>query len=180
MSPQEILAKAVQRARYAAHTPRAIPIREIRQVVDIPVTRLKPEPPKIVPKIPEVPPQFNRPAMKTVVSAVASYYAVPEAQIYSECREKFPTRVRHIALYLASRLCGRSFAEIGRYANRDHTTVLHGVRKIERLLASDELLRAQIDKIKELINLGAGGPPTDPSAPAANPPAVGATIHGAG
>ena len=59
---------------------------------------------------------------------------------------------RQVSMYIAKVLTPRSLPEIGRrFGGRDHTTVLHAVRKIERLLLTDEKLAADVAAIKAMV-----------------------------
>ena len=59
---------------------------------------------------------------------------------------------RQIAMYLAKSLTLRSLPEIGRrFGGRDHTTVLHAVRKIDRLYNSETALHEEIEMLKRLL-----------------------------
>ena len=61
-------------------------------------------------------------------------------------------RPRQIAMYLAKTLTLRSLPEIGRrFGGRDHTTVLHAVRKIESLVGNDNVLAEEIELLKRLL-----------------------------
>ena len=61
-------------------------------------------------------------------------------------------RPRQIAMYLAKKLTTRSLPEIGRkFANRDHTTVIHAVKTIDKLLKNDEQMRKNIEEIRSII-----------------------------
>ena len=61
-------------------------------------------------------------------------------------------RPRQIAMYLAKKLTTRSLPEIGRkFANRDHTTVIHAVKTIDKLLKNDEKMANNIEEIKSII-----------------------------
>jgi chromosomal replication initiator protein len=61
-------------------------------------------------------------------------------------------RPRQIAMYLAKTLTLRSLPEIGRrFGGRDHTTVLHAVRKIEHLADTDKVLADEIDILKRML-----------------------------
>ena len=56
-------------------------------------------------------------------------------------------------MYLAKQLTARSLPEIGRRCgNRDHTTVLHAIRKIEGALEGNQRLRDEIDDLKKILN----------------------------
>ena len=61
-------------------------------------------------------------------------------------------RPRQIAMYLAKTLTLRSLPEIGRrFGGRDHTTVLHAVRKIEGLVGNDAVLAEEVEILKRLL-----------------------------
>jgi chromosomal replication initiator protein len=61
-------------------------------------------------------------------------------------------RPRQIAMYLSKQLTDRSLPDIGRrFGGRDHTTIMHGVRKIEELRASDAQLAEDIDLLRRLL-----------------------------
>jgi chromosomal replication initiator protein len=56
-------------------------------------------------------------------------------------------------MYLSKTMTPRSFPEIGRrFGGRDHTTVLHAVRKIEELISGDQKLSHEIELLRRLIN----------------------------
>ena len=61
-------------------------------------------------------------------------------------------RPRQVAMYLAKKLTPRSLPEIGRkFSNRDHTTVIHAVKTIEKLLENNDELRKNVEELKSLI-----------------------------
>lgn len=73
-------------------------------------------------------------------------------ELRSQRRTAVVVKARQIAMYLSKKLTGQSLPEIGRrFGDRDHTTVLHAVRKIEEQLTKDLALNFQIERIKELI-----------------------------
>jgi chromosomal replication initiator protein len=62
-------------------------------------------------------------------------------------------RPRQIAMYLAKVMTPRSLPEIGRrFGNRDHTTVLHAVRKIEEMARADYALAQEIELLKRMLD----------------------------
>jgi len=70
--------------------------------------------------------------------AVSAHFAVKQIDLISERRAVAIARPRQIAMYLAKRLTTRSLPEIGRkFGNRDHSTVIHAVRRIEDLRGKD-------------------------------------------
>jgi len=83
---------------------------------------------------------------------VARQYNVSRADLLSSRRTANVVRPRQIAMYLAKTLTLRSLPEIGRrFGGRDHTTVLHAVRKIEGLVDTDTALAEEIDLLKRLL-----------------------------
>lgn len=80
-----------------------------------------------------------------VIRIVARHYKVAPSDLLSQRRTANVVKPRQIAMYLAKTLTLRSLPEVGRrFAGRDHTTVLHAVRKIEGLIASDAALAAEV------------------------------------
>ena len=70
----------------------------------------------------------------------------------SQRRSRPLARPRQIAMYLAKKLTTRSLPEIGRkFANRDHTTVIHAVKTIDKILKNDEKMANNIEEIKSII-----------------------------
>ncbi len=84
---------------------------------------------------------------------VANHYNISRADILSSRRTANVVRPRQIAMYLSKVLTLRSLPEIGRrFGGRDHTTVLHAVRKIEELASKDKGLAEVIDLLKRILN----------------------------
>jgi chromosomal replication initiator protein len=84
---------------------------------------------------------------------VASHYNVSRADILSSRRTANVVLPRQIAMYLAKILTPRSLPEIGRrFGGRDHTTVIHAVKKIEALVAKDRSLAEAIELLKRMLN----------------------------
>jgi hypothetical protein len=72
----------------------------------------------------------------TVVMAVADYFNFDMNDMRSDTRSAPIAYARHVAMYLARKLTTKSLPAIGRVlGGRDHTTILHGIRKIERQIA---------------------------------------------
>ncbi len=86
--------------------------------------------------------------MDEIQKAVAEHYALKQADLLCERRTRAIARPRHVAMYLAKTLTTRSYPDIGRrFGGRDHTTVLHAVRRIEALKAEDPALAADLDAL---------------------------------
>jgi chromosomal replication initiator protein len=94
----------------------------------------------------------KRVKIEDIQKLVASRYNVSRADILSERRTAAVVRPRQIAMYLAKSLTLRSLPEIGRrFGGRDHTTVLHAVRKIEASISNDLSLSEEIELLKRML-----------------------------
>ena len=81
-----------------------------------------------------------------IQKTVADHYGLKQADLLCERRTRAVARPRHVAMYLAKSLTTRSYPDIGRrFGGRDHTTVLHAVKRIEALKAEDPALAADIE-----------------------------------
>jgi hypothetical protein len=89
------------------------------------------------------------PRLIDILCATAARYDMPVNDILSERRNHRIALARHAGMYLARELTLKTFPEIGRaFGGRDHTTVLHGVRRIEAKLPFDGELAADIAHIR--------------------------------
>lgn len=94
----------------------------------------------------------RRVKIEDIQKLVATRYNVSRADILSERRTAAVVKPRQIAMYLSKALTPRSLPEIGRrFGGRDHTTVLHAVRKIEKAIAEDRLLHDEVDLLKRML-----------------------------
>ena len=94
----------------------------------------------------------KRVKIEDIQRVVARQYNVSRADLLSSRRTANVVRPRQIAMYLAKTLTLRSLPEIGRrFGGRDHTTVLHAVRKIESLVDHDSVLAEEIELLKRLL-----------------------------
>ncbi|HAX91331.1 MAG TPA: chromosomal replication initiator protein DnaA [Rhodospirillaceae bacterium] len=83
---------------------------------------------------------------------VAEHFNIRVADMHSARRARAVARPRQVAMYLAKQLTPRSLPEIGRkFGGRDHTTVIHAVRKIEELSAYDNTFREDVDLLRRLL-----------------------------
>ena len=95
----------------------------------------------------------RRVRIEDIQRVVAKHYNVSRQELVSNRRTRVIVKPRQIAMYLSKTLTPRSFPEIGRrFGGRDHTTVLHAVRKIEDLISGDTKLCHEIELLKRLIN----------------------------
>jgi chromosomal replication initiator protein len=94
----------------------------------------------------------KRVKIEDIQKLVASRYNVSRSDILSERRTAAVVRPRQIAMYLSKVLTLRSLPEIGRrFGGRDHTTVLHAVRKIEKAIHEDNALLDEVELLKRML-----------------------------
>ncbi|WP_304176076.1 chromosomal replication initiator protein DnaA [Phenylobacterium aquaticum] len=88
----------------------------------------------------------RRVTVDQIQKAVAEHYQLKQADLISERRARAVARPRQAAMWLAKQITTRSLPDIGRrFGGRDHTTVLHAVRRIEALKADDPALQRDLD-----------------------------------
>jgi len=98
------------------------------------------------------PQEPRRIKIEEIQRIVARQYNVSRADLLSSRRTANVVRPRQVAMYLAKTLTLRSLPEIGRrFGGRDHTTVLHAVRKIENLVNKDLSLAEEIEHLKRQL-----------------------------
>ncbi|HKH95950.1 MAG TPA: chromosomal replication initiator protein DnaA [Beijerinckiaceae bacterium] len=94
----------------------------------------------------------KRVKIEDIQKLVATRYNVSRSDILSERRTAAVVRPRQIAMYLSKVLTLRSLPEIGRrFGGRDHTTVLHAVRKIEKQITDDHTLSDEVELLKRML-----------------------------
>ena len=98
------------------------------------------------------PQEPKRVKIEDIQRVVARQYNVSRSDLLSSRRTANVVRPRQVAMYLAKTLTLRSLPEIGRrFGGRDHTTVLHAVRKIEGLVGADVALAEEIETLKRQL-----------------------------
>jgi chromosomal replication initiator protein len=94
----------------------------------------------------------RRVTVDDIQKKVAEHYNIRTADMHSPRRARMVARPRQIAMYLAKVLTEHSLPEIGRkFGGRDHTTIIHGVRKIEELMIADRGLQEDVEILKRAI-----------------------------
>tara|TARA_B100001248_G_scaffold112329_1_gene83979 strand:- start:3373 stop:4764 length:1392 start_codon:yes stop_codon:yes gene_type:complete len=87
-----------------------------------------------------------------IQNVVSNYFNIALSEMLSQRRSRPLARPRQIAMYLSKKMTTRSLPEIGRrFANRDHTTVIHAVKTISRLSEQDDEMKKNISQIKSLL-----------------------------
>ncbi|MFB9949896.1 chromosomal replication initiator protein DnaA [Rhizobium puerariae] len=97
--------------------------------------------------------EAKRVRIEDIQRIVARHYNVSRQELVSNRRTRVIVKPRQVAMYLSKTMTPRSFPEIGRrFGGRDHTTVLHAVRKIEEMITGDTKLSHEVELLKRLIN----------------------------
>ena len=90
-------------------------------------------------------------ARKEIQRRVAQYYNIRLADMLSPRRARTVARPRQVAMYLSKQLTTRSLPEIGRkFGGRDHTTVIHAVRRIDELCRADSGMEEDVDLLRRM------------------------------
>jgi chromosomal replication initiator protein len=83
---------------------------------------------------------------------VAEHFNIKLGEMTSDRRARAVARPRQVAMYLAKQLTMRSLPQIGRkFGGRDHTTVMHAVRKIEELMRADPSLAEDVELLRRML-----------------------------
>lgn len=83
---------------------------------------------------------------------VAEHYNLRLSDMHSARRARSVARPRQVAMYLAKLLTARSLPEIGRkFGGRDHTTVMHAIRKVEELIGDDEQIAQDVEVVRRAL-----------------------------
>ena len=91
--------------------------------------------------------------IEEIQKKVAEHFNIRITDMHSPRRSRSVARPRQIAMYLAKSITSRSLPEIGRkFGGRDHTTVMHAVKKIEELKLSDVNFNEDLELLKRLID----------------------------
>jgi chromosomal replication initiator protein len=94
----------------------------------------------------------RRVTIEEIQKRVAEHFNIKISDMHSARRARAVARPRQVAMYLAKQLTSRSLPEIGRkFGGRDHTTVMHAVRKIEELRALDSSFSEDVDLLRRML-----------------------------
>jgi len=94
----------------------------------------------------------NKVSIDLIQSTVCKFYKISKNEMLSSRRSRYLVRPRQTAIYLAKLLTSKSLPEIGReFSNRDHTTIIHSVKTIDRLKKDNPEITNNIDTLKNQI-----------------------------
>jgi chromosomal replication initiator protein len=95
----------------------------------------------------------RRVTIEEIQKRVAEHFNIKIGDMHSARRARAVARPRQVAMYLAKQLTTRSLPEIGRkFGGRDHTTVMHAVKKIEELSAADSGFAEDVDLLRRMLD----------------------------
>jgi chromosomal replication initiator protein len=98
------------------------------------------------------PPPATTFSISDIQDAVARYYHRKVSELQSRRWTKSISQVRQVAVYLCKKFTGASLEELGRhFGNKDHTTMLYSIRKVEKLLGKNPALRADVERLSREI-----------------------------
>ena len=94
----------------------------------------------------------NKVTIDLIQSIVCRFFKISKNEMLSSRRSRYLVRPRQTAVYLSKMLTSKSLPEIGReFSGRDHTTVIHSVKTIEKLRIKDNELNSNIENLKNQI-----------------------------
>ena len=94
----------------------------------------------------------RRITIEDIQKRVAEHYNIRISEMHSARRARAVARPRQVAMYLAKQLTSRSLPEIGRkFGGRDHTTVMHAVKRIDELRQNDNILSEDVDLLRRML-----------------------------
>ena len=94
----------------------------------------------------------NKVTIDLIQSIVCKFFKISKNEMLSSRRSRYLVRPRQVAIYLTKMLTSKSLPEIGReFSNRDHTTIIHSVKTVEKLKQADPELNSNIENLKNKI-----------------------------
>ena len=90
--------------------------------------------------------------LSKIAESVANFYSITMEDLLKQSRRKEYVKPRQTAMYLARKELGSSFPSIGEFfGGRDHTTVMHGVEKVEKAVTANDDIKQEMELILEKI-----------------------------
>jgi chromosomal replication initiator protein len=94
----------------------------------------------------------RRITIEEIQKRVAEHFNMKLSEMHSARRSRAIARPRQVAMYLAKQLTSRSLPEIGRkFGGRDHTTVMHAVKKVDELRQSDTNFAEDVELLRRML-----------------------------
>lgn len=99
-------------------------------------------------------PQSRAMSVEYIQQIVADYFNIPDDMMRAKTRKKEIAQARQIAMYLCKQMTENSLKTIGlHFGGRDHSTVIHAITTVERMISDDAKMRDHIDSIKNKIEI---------------------------
>ncbi len=97
-------------------------------------------------------------SIESIQKEVANFFGIKLQELKSEKKVKNVALPRQVAMYLARRYTGASFPEIGeKFGGKDHSTVIHAVKKIESMMGEDQTLKEMVNAVSRRIDTARSG-----------------------
>ena len=94
----------------------------------------------------------RRVTIEEIQKRVAEHFNIRIADMHSARRSRAVARPRQVAMYLSKQLTARSLPEIGRkFGGRDHTTVMHAIRKVDELSQADVSFAEDVELLRRML-----------------------------
>ena len=94
----------------------------------------------------------RQPNLREILALVARTYSIPQSELKSQTRRQSIVAARAMFAYLARELAGASYQQIGQaLGGRDHTTIMHSYRKIDRNRTRDPVIQEEIDELSRIL-----------------------------
>ena len=94
----------------------------------------------------------RRVTIEEIQKRVATHFNIRTSDMHSARRARSVARPRQVAMYLSKQLTSRSLPEIGRkFGGRDHTTVIHAVKKVEELRELDSSFNEDVELLRRML-----------------------------
>ncbi len=96
-----------------------------------------------------------RPSVRNIASLSAKYFGLKLGELTSPTRRRAVVQARNVAIYLSRQLAGKTLEQLGKFfGGRDHTTILHGYRKIESRSRTDPEVRQALSDLRKMLAHG--------------------------
>ena len=90
--------------------------------------------------------------LDSIAKVVSNYYKITLGDIKGKSRKKEVAMARHMAMFISHQILKKTLEEIGEYySNRDHSTVIHGIKKIQNLIKEDSKIAQQKYEIESRL-----------------------------
>lgn len=89
-------------------------------------------------------------AAARIITKICNYYGIEEEKLLSNTREQPIAQIRHICMLIIREKTGMTVTALGKYLGKDHTSILHGIKKVKTLIKNfnEEELKADVQKFR--------------------------------